>query len=144
MLAQGKADLKPILETLNMLNELVCTQKFIKNKGEDIRVYVTGNEFNAVKRIASKGEWRTNVSRGGSAKIIDFPEKYRSLVSNSAKIMGMGICTVDLLESEADSQPYVIELNFAPGMIIKFFGQKFADVFMKFIHEKTKEVKMIA
>lgn len=142
MLAKSMDELKPIIDTLNVFKEFICAQEFVKNKGYDLRCYVVGNDIHAVKRFAPKGEWRTNVSRGAIAKQVDFPDKYRETIQKCAKVLGLGVCSVDLLEGEAG--PSIIEINFCPGMIVKYFGDRFAQIFMEYIYEETLKSKMLA
>lgn len=141
MLVQNESEFKPLLDTLNVFNEFISLQEFIKTKGEDLRCYVVGDSVYAVRRIAQKGEWRSNVSRGGRAQQSKVPTEYRKIILNSAKIMGIELGSVDLLQKNGDF--LVVEVNYTPGMLIKFFGRKYVEIFISFIAKRTKEKKLI-
>ncbi len=141
MLVQNESEFKPLLDTLNIFKEFIALQEFIKNKGEDIRCYVVGDVIHSVKRIAAEGDWRANVSRGGKAQITRLPSEQREIVFNSAKIIGFELGAVDLLQT--DGRCKVVEVNFSPGMMIKFFNRKFAEIFIRFIHKRAREKKLV-
>ena len=56
-----------------------------------------------------------------------------------AKALGLDFCAVDMLET--DEGPVVVEVNFTPGILWKFFGDKYAKMLVKFIHRRTLETK---
>ncbi|MFH1586528.1 MAG: ATP-grasp domain-containing protein [Candidatus Diapherotrites archaeon] len=141
MFASSKQEFTPILDTLQIFKEFIVLQKFVESGREDLRCYVVGKDIHAVKRMACEGDLRSNVSRGGRPRLADFPEDYRDMVLNSAKIAGAELCAVDLIMS--GGKAFVVEVNFTPGIMVKYFGPKFAKIFLKFIYKRAKEKKMV-
>ena len=140
MLVQEEQDLVPLLDTMQVFKEFVATQEFI-DKGDDIRCYVIGDNVYPVKRIAKKGEWRANVSRGARAIPTRIPDEIKEIALKAAKIMGMDISSVDFIKSSKGW--LILEINFSPGLMPKFFGKKFAEIIMKHIFNRTKEIKLL-
>lgn len=81
----------------------------------DYRIFVVGDQvLGAIQRIPSKGEFRANVSRGGSAKAIkDLNPSLEKMALDSAKAMGLDIAGVDFLEDK-DGNYFLLEINRAP------------------------------
>jgi len=140
MLVHSEEDFKPLLDTMIVFKEFVAIQEFIESNSEDLRCFVVGEKVYVVKRKAIGGEWRSNVSRGASAKIVSVPDNVKNIALKSAKILGFELGAVDLIQKGKNY--YVVEANFSPGILWKFFGKKFARIFMKFIYESTKERKL--
>ncbi len=85
-------------------------QELIPSSGRDLRILVAnGRVVGAVQRIASPGEWRTNVSRGATrAPLSPTPEACRLAIEAAAAIEA-DFVGVDLLP--LDDGYVVIELN---------------------------------
>ncbi len=49
-----------------------------------------------MKRQGAEGEFRSNLHRGGSAKVVRLSKEERATAVNAAKIMGLNVCGVDL------------------------------------------------
>ncbi len=139
MLIKSENELKPIIETLRVFKEFVSTQEYIPSTGEDIRCYVLGDDVIAVKRKGKAGEWRANVSKGGSAEIIEVPEKQKEIAMKAAKLLGLDVCSVDFMESAKG--PIIIEVNFTPGIIWKFFDGYIGAKMIRAIYKKTQQYK---
>jgi ribosomal protein S6--L-glutamate ligase len=67
-----------------------------------------------MRRTARQGEFRSNLHRGGASHRIELPPEYARAALDAARIMGLGVAGVDLLESKAG--PRVIEVNSSPGL----------------------------
>lgn len=141
MRMQSMQEFKPVLDTLVVFEEFLCTQEFVDGQGKDLRCYVIGDDVLAVRRYAAAGEWRSNISRGGRAELTSLPKQYKEIVLKSAKVLGMELATVDIVETKHG--PRVIEANFCPGLILRFFGRKFVKAFVKFFYKKAKERETI-
>ena len=145
MLSNSEAEFKPVLDTLKVFKEFICTQEFLETKqgesGSDIRYYVLGEEVFAVKRQSKKGEWRANVSRGGRARQIEVDPKLKKIALKSAQVLGLDVCAVDFIETEEGHR--VVEVNFTPGAIIKTFGNKVVKKFVRALHVKGTEAKNV-
>jgi ribosomal protein S6--L-glutamate ligase len=67
-----------------------------------------------MKRTAKKGEFRSNLHRGGTAELIQLSDEEENAALKAAKALGLGICGVDLLQS--NHGPLILEVNSSPGL----------------------------
>lgn len=137
MLVNNESDFKPLLDTLRVFKEFLSAQEFVDVKGGDMRCYVIGKRILAVKRKPPKGEWRTNVSRGARAVKVRFPSAYKKMVLDTAALLNFEVGAVDLLETKKG--PFIIEVNFCPGLMVEIFGKDLANIFVPYIYKKAKE-----
>ncbi|MCX6803975.1 MAG: hypothetical protein NTY48_05410, partial [Candidatus Diapherotrites archaeon] len=84
-----------------------------------------------------KGEWRANVSRGGSASLINPTPEMLSIAKTTAKTIGMDICAVDLMEQK--NKLAVIEVNFMPGPFKKFLGTTVVQEWVRLLADKSEK-----
>ncbi len=88
-------------------------QELVPNEGRDLRVLVAGGRVvGAIERIAAPGEWRTNISLGGSSTSVVPPDAARELAATAALVAGADLVGVDLMPAP-DGSLVVIELNAA-------------------------------
>jgi ribosomal protein S6--L-glutamate ligase len=115
MIATSMAEVKSILSTFWELGQDIFIQQFIaESKGRDVRALVVGDRVvGAMRRRAKKGEFRSNIHRGGEGKPIALPEAYTQVAVRAARTVGLEICGVDMLEG--NDGPKVMELNSSPG-----------------------------
>ncbi|PIV17822.1 MAG: 30S ribosomal protein S6--L-glutamate ligase [Flavobacteriales bacterium CG03_land_8_20_14_0_80_35_15] len=116
VLAENDNAAESVLEAFNGLQARVIVQEFIKEaKGADIRVFVVdGVVVGAMKRQGKEGEFRSNLHRGGTAKIVELSVDEENAALKAARIMGLGIAGVDLLQSARG--PLILEVNSSPGL----------------------------
>jgi ribosomal protein S6--L-glutamate ligase len=116
VLAETQNAATSVIEAFNGLKARVIAQEFIKeSKGADIRAFVVdGRVVGAMKRQALKGEFRSNLHRGGTATIIELTDEEENTAIKAAKAMGLGIAGVDMLQSA--NGPLVLEVNSSPGL----------------------------
>lgn len=116
VLAENKKAAKSVIEAFHGLHARIIVQEFIKEaKGADIRAFVVNGEVvGAMRRQAKEGEFRSNLHRGGTAKVIklDRHEKHAAIIA--AKKMGLGVAGVDMLPSARG--PLILEVNSSPGL----------------------------
>ena len=73
-------------------------QELVEPAGNDLRVVVAGGvPVGAISRVAAKGEWRTNVSLGGTRVRVDPPPGALALAVWAAAAAGTELVGVDLL-----------------------------------------------
>ena len=91
-----------IIELLQSQKQNVLIQKFVaESKGKDIRAIVVGDQvIAAMRRVAQGQEFRSNVHRGGATESVELSEEYKETAIRAAKIMGLGIAGVDMLEGK--------------------------------------------
>jgi RimK family alpha-L-glutamate ligase len=104
-----------VVEPLEQIGSIFYVQRTIDHGGRDIRAFVVGGRvIGAIERTAPAGEWRTNVSRGGSVRAFELPPGWADLAVRAAAAVGADYAGVDLLPSR-DGEVYVLEVNGIPG-----------------------------
>ena len=116
VLAETQKAAESVIEGFMGVKADILIQEFIKEAGgSDIRCFVIdGKVVAAMKRQASPGEFRSNLHRGGTSKLIKITPEERSTAVRAAKIMGLNVAGVDLLRS--NHGPVVMEVNSSPGL----------------------------
>jgi ribosomal protein S6--L-glutamate ligase len=116
VLAETENAAESVIDAFNGLKVRVIVQEFIEEaKGADVRAFVVdGVVVGAMKRQAKKGEFRSNLHRGGTAQVIDLTEEEENAALKAARVMGLGICGVDMLQSKLG--PLILEVNSSPGL----------------------------
>jgi ribosomal protein S6--L-glutamate ligase len=116
ILAETAKVAEAIIETLQTARQNVLVQQFVaESRGRDIRAFVVGDRVvAAMRRVAQKGEFRSNVHRGGRAEAVELDALAAQTAVRAAQIMGLKIAGVDMLEAE--DGPKIIEVNSSPGL----------------------------
>lgn len=143
VLAETKKAAESVIEAFSGLKANFMVQEFIKEAGgSDIRCFVIGDKVvAAMKRQGKEGEFRSNLHRGGSAKLIKITPEERSTAVRSAKVMGLNVAGVDLLRS--NHGPVVMEVNSSPGLegIETATERDIAAMIIEFIEKNAKKGK---
>lgn len=115
MLARTREELATLLHTFGDLGHAVLLQAFIgESEGRDLRVLVAGPRVvGAMQRRARRGEFRSNLHRGGEATPVELPIEIADLAVRAARAVGLEVAGVDLITSSGG--PMLIELNSSPG-----------------------------
>jgi RimK family alpha-L-glutamate ligase len=104
-----------IVRSLEQIRAVFYVQRAVDHGGRDLRVFVVGGRvLAAIERRAPPGEWRTNVSRGGSARTCTLPPDWADLAIRAAAAVGADYAGVDLLPS-VEGGVFVLEVNGIPG-----------------------------
>jgi RimK family alpha-L-glutamate ligase len=104
-----------VLRSLQQVRAVFYVQRAVDHGGRDVRVFVVGGTvLGAIERRAPVGEWRTNVSGGGSARPFDLPPAWAELALRAAAAVGADYAGVDLLPSR-EGAVFVLEVNGIPG-----------------------------
>lgn len=104
-----------VLRSLEQVRAVFYVQRAVEHGGGDVRVFVVGGRvLGAIERRASDGDWRTNVSRGGSARPCELPPAWEQLALRAAAAVGADYAGVDLLPSR-EGTVFVLEVNGIPG-----------------------------
>jgi RimK family alpha-L-glutamate ligase len=87
-------------------------QKYIESShGRDMRVYVVGGKVAAsMIRQSSDGDFRSNVTNGGTAESVTPPPAYAKMAIKACKRLGLDFGGVDILFGEND-EPVLCEVN---------------------------------
>jgi len=140
VLADTNKAAESIIEAFMGLKANILVQEFIKEAGgADIRCLVIGDKVvAAMKRQGGEGEFRSNLHRGGSAELVKLTKDERATAANAAKVMGLNMCGVDILQS--NHGPVVMEVNSSPGLegIEKSTGKDVASMVYNFIEKRAK------
>ena len=116
VLAETYQAAKSVIEAFRGLDANILVQEYIKEAGgADLRCFVIdGKVVAAMKRQGAKGEFRSNLHRGGNAEAIKLSIEERITAIKAAKAMGLNVAGVDLLRS--NHGPVVMEVNSSPGL----------------------------
>ena len=140
VLAESKNAAESVLEAFNGLQARVIVQEFIKEaKGADLRaLIVDGQVVGAMKRQGKEGEFRSNLHRGGSAKIIKLSEAELRLAMNASRALKLPVCGVDMLQSARG--PLLLEINSTPGLegIERATGKNIAKSIITYVERNSK------
>ncbi|KJZ18416.1 30S ribosomal protein S6--L-glutamate ligase [Loktanella sp. S4079] len=140
VLADTKRSATSVVEAFRGAGVNILLQEFIKEAGgTDIRAIVVGGRvIAAMKRTGAEGDFRSNLHRGGSAKLIKLSPEERSTAVRAAKSMGLNVCGVDMLR--ANHGPVVMEVNSSPGLegVEKATGLDVAGKIIEYIEKSAK------
>lgn len=116
MLTEKPSASRATIETLRGLYANFLVQEFIAEaKGADLRCFVVGDRVvAAMRRVAPKGDFRSNLHRGGTARPVRPTRAEVSTAVRAAQILGLGVAGVDLIRSKRG--PLVLEVNSSPGL----------------------------
>lgn len=116
VLCETRGAAESVIEAFRGLDAYILAQEFIAEAGGmDIRCIVVGGRVVAtMKRQGAKGEFRSNLHRGGNAAAIKITPEERATAVRAAKVMGLGVSGVDILRS--NHGPVVMEVNSSPGL----------------------------
>ncbi len=87
-------------------------QEFVPHPDGDLRILVVGDRAFAIRRRSD--DWRTNVSLGGSAELLEPSPEMRDLATRAAAATGTVVAGIDLLPT-AEGRLLVLEVNAVPG-----------------------------
>ncbi len=139
ILAETYLNALSTIETLKTAGVNFLLQEYIKeSKGTDLRIIVVGGEVvAAMKRQSKEGDFRSNLHRGGTSSTIKLSLEEENVALRAAKAMRLGVCGVDILQSERG--PLVLEINSSPGLegIEKTTGATISKSIISYI-EKNK------
>ena len=139
VLAETRKAAESVIGAFRELDANILVQEFIKeSKGSDIRAFVVGKRVvAAMERTAAKGEFRSNIHRGGTAERVKLTPEERSTAVRAAKHMGLAVAGVDLMRS--NHGPVVLEVNSSPGLegIEKATGVDVAGKVIEFLEKSA-------
>ncbi|WP_206861541.1 30S ribosomal protein S6--L-glutamate ligase [Lysobacter changpingensis] len=116
MLTEKLSASQGVIEALRGLYANFLVQEFIEEaRGADLRCFVVGGRVvAAMKRQAPKGDFRSNLHRGGTAKGVRASAAEEDVAIRASRVLGLGIAGVDLIRSQRG--PLVLEVNASPGL----------------------------
>jgi ribosomal protein S6--L-glutamate ligase len=140
VLGETHKSAKSVIEAFHGVDVHILVQEFIQeSEGRDIRAFVVGRKIVAtMERAGAKGEFRSNLHRGGTAQKTELTPAEKSTALKAAKSMGLNVAGVDLLRSKRG--PVVMEVNSSPGLegIEKISGVDVAKAILEFLEKNAK------
>ena len=143
---ENQATLDMLLPFLNQMNlRFFYVEQFIKYDKTDFRVDIVDGKFvGCYGRKASKRDWRTNITSGGSVFLREPNDEVVALAKKAAKICGTDIAGVDIIY-DLDKEEYVVlEVNGIPAFATPQqekmgldFNKKKIDLIVDLIDRKT-------
>ncbi|CAI8327380.1 MAG: Ribosomal protein S6--L-glutamate ligase [uncultured Bacteroidota bacterium] len=129
-----------VINAFKSLQANILVQEFIKEAaGKDLRCFVVnGKVVASIERSAPKGEFRSNIHMGGTAKKIKITQEERRLAIKAAKILNLAVAGVDIIRS--NKGPLLLEVNSSPGLegIETATGKDIANEMIMAIEKKLK------
>jgi len=107
-------NLMDLIDNLGVRKTMIVQEFIDESAGTDLRVWVVGGKtIGAMKRTGPKGDFRANITGGGTGESFKVSEEIDLLCRETAKCLGLDIAGIDLL---FDQEGYkVCEANSAPG-----------------------------
>ena len=140
ILAETQKAAESVIEAFREVRAEFLVQEFIKEaNGSDIRCFVIGEKVvAAMERKAQEGEFRSNLHRGGTARVTKLTPEERRTAIKAAQTMGLHVAGVDLLRSARG--PLVMEVNSSPGLegIEGATNKDIANAIVEFVEEHAR------
>ena len=132
-------EVRNLVQGLLVTGKSVLVQEYIaESHGKDIRALVVGDEVVACMRRRARGrEFRSNYHLNGTVEKVELPEGYADAACRAARVLGLNIAGVDLLEGK--DGPLVLEVNSSPGLegIEKASGVNVAGAIVDYVMDDT-------
>ena len=132
-------EVRNLVQGLLVTGKSVLVQEYIaESHGKDIRALVVGDEVVACMRRRARGrEFRSNFHLNGTVEKVELPEEYADAACRAARVLGLNIAGVDLLEGK--DGPLVLEVNSSPGLegIEKASGVNVAGAILDYVMDDT-------
>jgi gamma-F420-2:alpha-L-glutamate ligase len=144
-LCERKRDYKKLMEFIDTLGakKTMLVQEFMNQRvGEDLRVFVVGGKvLGAMKRTAPEGDFRANITAGGTGEDFPVSGEIDYLARETARILGLNIAGVDLLFSNDGF--VVCEANSNPGFsgFEKYCNVDVADQITEYVKFRLNQKK---
>lgn len=140
VLAETNSAAESVIDAFREMDANILVQEFIKEaRGSDIRCFVVGDQVvAAMMRTAKPGEFRSNLHRGGTAKVIEITKEERQAALDATKALGLNLAGVDMLRSARG--PLIMEVNSSPGLngIETATGKDVAGMIIEYLERMDK------
>ncbi len=116
VLTRTRKAAESVIQAFCGLRSDILVQDFIgEARGRDLRLFVVGEKVVAsMLRKAAKGDFRSNVHRGGSAQKIKITDVERKMAVRATRHLGLRVAGVDIIRSKQG--PMILEVNSSPGL----------------------------
>lgn len=117
-LCERQRDFKKLMEFVNNLGNkktLIVQEYMGERPGEDLRVLIVGGKaIGAMKRTAPEGDFRANISNGGTGENFPLTDEIEYIARETAKVLNLDVAGIDLL-FDKNGGYRVCEANSNPG-----------------------------
>ena len=141
-LCEKKRDYKKLVEFVESLGnkKTLLVQEYLGDApGEDLRVLIIGGKVvGAMKRTAPEGDFRANITNGGTGSSYEVTDEIDFITRETAQSLGLTIAGIDLLFDKRGFR--VCEANSNPGFsgFEKYCGLDVADLITEYIKYKVQ------
>jgi len=141
-LCERQRDFKKLMEFVDNLGnkKTMIVQEYLGERpGEDLRVLVIGGKVvGAMKRTAPEGDFRANITNGGTGSRFEVTEEIDYLARETARSLKLDIAGVDLLFDPRGFR--VCEANSNPGYLgfEKYCEVDVADLITEYVRFKIQ------
>lgn len=130
-------DLMDMVLNLGVKKTMIVQEYVDTAVGTDLRVWVVGGKtIGAMKRSGPPGEFRANITNGGTGEAYEVTNEIDLLCRETAKCLGLDIAGIDLLFDQEGFK--VCEANSAPGFegFEKYVGVNIAEHIVEYVRFK--------
>lgn len=109
-------ELARVVDEITKDKKACVIREFIPNKG-DIRIFTVGyRAIGAMARTPKEGDFRSNISQGGSGAKYDLDSNplVREIAEKASRVTRTEIAGIDIMVSEKTGKPYILEVNPGP------------------------------
>jgi glutathione synthase/RimK-type ligase-like ATP-grasp enzyme len=132
-------ELMALVDNLKSRKSMIIQEYMDHAVGSDLRVWVIGGKtVFAMKRTAPEGDFRANISNGGTGESFEITEEIDFLARETARVMGLDIAGVDLLFDHDGFK--ICEANSSPGFegIDQYCGTDMAQRIIDYVKLKIQ------
>ncbi|MGB5464206.1 MAG: RimK family alpha-L-glutamate ligase [Aureibaculum sp.] len=141
ILAESAKSAKSIIDTFYNMNASILLQEYVEeSNGEDIRAIVVGNKVvAAMKRMGEKGDFRSNIHRGGTGELVELSDKEKRIALRATKYLSLPVAGVDMIRSKKGAM--LIEVNASPGLqgVEAFTKVNVAENIIKYLENNVRK-----
>jgi ribosomal protein S6--L-glutamate ligase len=114
---ENEQSLDMLLPFFNKMDiRFVYVEKFINYDNSDWRIDIVDGKFiSAYGRRAGKGDWKTNISSGGSVFLREPNDEVVEVAMKAAKVTGLDIAGIDIIYDLEKEEYVVLEVNGIPA-----------------------------
>lgn len=135
-LVHNREELLKLIES-EQGKELLFQQFFPECSGEDVRIVIIGGKFVAsMKRKSTSGDFRSNLSSGGTATAYSPSSEEIQLAISASNALGLDFCGVDILQTNSGAVICEVNSNSHLKNIYDITGVNVAKNILKYIISK--------
>jgi len=126
-----------LIDNLGSKRTMIVQEYIAATNGTDLRVLVIGGKvIGAMQRTAPKGDFRANITNGGTGSPYALTNEIEHIARETARVMGLDIAGIDLLFDVNTFK--VCECNSAPGFegFEKYVGIDVAKAIVDYVRLK--------